>query len=140
MVLPMVAYHPFEGTVNDLSERPRIQRSLGPTKSILLLDNHGPLVAARSVEAAFATMYNVTRACAYQQRAMAAVGGDVTRLKVPAPRDLASMAERARLDAAMDAGQDEYDDGAGVNGSDELVFRAAARAVESLHGAEHIYS
>ena len=46
-MLNEVATHPFEGTANDTSERPRLQRSLGPDKRILLMDNHGPCTCGR---------------------------------------------------------------------------------------------
>jgi adducin len=125
-----IAYHPFEGTANDLSEQDRIEASLGQHKNILLLENHGPLVLGSSVEMAFSLMYSVCRACTYQQKALAAVGGDVNQLLVPSQRSLNDMRDRARLDRGR--GQ-SFKDG-GEAGSHALMFRAMARLVEDKAG------
>ena len=90
-MLPTMAYHPFEGTANDMGEQQRLQRNIGPTKKILMLDNHGPLTLGKSIDEAFYLMYNVCRAASYQQKALAAVGGDVEKLYVPEQAALAAM-------------------------------------------------
>jgi len=130
-ILPLVAYHPFEGTANDMSEQPRIQSNLGPRKRILILDNHGPLTLGRTVDEAFTLMYGVCRSCSYQQKAMAAVGGDLSKLSIPTQKELEDMSSRAKMQ--------KYKDGKGVDSSSELVFRAMARVAEDYYGASNIY-
>ena len=75
-----ISYHPFEGTANDIEERPRLAKSLGPTNAILLLENHGPLIASPNLYHAFAGMFMITRACTYQIQALSSVGGDISKL------------------------------------------------------------
>ena len=149
-VLPQVAYHPFEGTANDMSEIPRLQQNIGHHKKILLLDNHGPLTLGTTIDEAFALMFNVCRASSYQQKAMAAVGGNLDRLYLPDETKLAAMYERGRNNTRMKeaekgggsgggGGDGDYEEGAGANPSDELMFRALCRVVEDKYGAEKIY-
>jgi len=60
-----VAYHDFEGVTTDLSEQPHLVSSLG-TKPVLILRNHGLLVACPSVPEAFSTYWTLQRACEIQ--------------------------------------------------------------------------
>src|SRR3970282_2460928 len=60
-----VAYHDFEGVTTDLSEQARLVQSLGG-KSVLILRNHGLLVACPSVPQAFLTYWGLQRACEIQ--------------------------------------------------------------------------
>jgi len=60
-----VAYHDFEGVTTDVAEQPRLVRSLG-AKPILILRNHGLLVACPSVPLAFRTYWALQRACEIQ--------------------------------------------------------------------------
>src|SRR6185503_15382143 len=60
-----VAYHDFEGISTDVDERPRLVRSLG-NKPVLLLRNHGLLVAGGSVTEAYQTYWTLQRACEIQ--------------------------------------------------------------------------
>lgn len=60
-----VAYHDFEGITTDTAEQGRLVRSLGD-KEVLILRNHGLLVAGSHVPAAFATMWCLQRACEVQ--------------------------------------------------------------------------
>lgn len=60
-----VAYHDFEGITTNLEEGPRLVASLG-NKDILILRNHGLLVTADSVPAAFQTHFHLQRACEVQ--------------------------------------------------------------------------
>ena len=60
-----VAYHDFEGVTTDLSEQPRLVRSLGD-KAILILRNHGLLVACPSISQAYLTYWALQRACEIQ--------------------------------------------------------------------------
>ena len=60
-----VAYHEFEGVTTDMGEQPRLVRSLG-AKPVLILRNHGLLVACPSVPEAFSTYWTLQRACEIQ--------------------------------------------------------------------------
>ncbi|HJS36754.1 MAG TPA: class II aldolase/adducin family protein [Burkholderiales bacterium] len=60
-----VAYHDFEGVTTDAAEQPRLVRSLGD-KAILILRNHGLLVACPSVPQAYLTYWGLQRACEIQ--------------------------------------------------------------------------
>lgn len=60
-----VAYHEFEGITTDLGEQERIVSSLGD-KEVLILRNHGLLVAGPHIPHAFATMWCLQRACEVQ--------------------------------------------------------------------------
>lgn len=66
----MVGYHDFEGIVLDLEERSRLVENLGD-KPVLILRNHGLLVAAPSIPVGFSMMWIVIDACEAQLRAMA---------------------------------------------------------------------
>ncbi|HUJ87509.1 MAG TPA: class II aldolase/adducin family protein [Burkholderiales bacterium] len=60
-----VAYHDFEGVTTDVAEQPRLVKSLG-AKPILILRNHGLLVACPSIPLAFRTYWALQRACEIQ--------------------------------------------------------------------------
>ena len=60
-----VAYHDFEGVTTDTGEQPRLVKSLG-SKSILILRNHGLLVACGSIAEAFMVYWTLQRACEIQ--------------------------------------------------------------------------
>jgi ribulose-5-phosphate 4-epimerase/fuculose-1-phosphate aldolase len=81
-----VAYHDYEGPALDLGERERLVADLGE-RSVMILRNHGLLVAAPSVAEAFNLMYWLERACQAQLDAMACN----TELTLPPPE----IAERA---------------------------------------------
>ena len=60
-----VAYHDFEGVTTDAAEQPRLVKSLG-AKPILILRNHGLLVACPGIPLAFRTYWALQRACEIQ--------------------------------------------------------------------------
>lgn len=60
-----VAYHDFEGITVHTDEQPRLVKSLGD-KRVLILRNHGLLVCHHSVPAAFRLMWTLQRACEAQ--------------------------------------------------------------------------
>jgi ribulose-5-phosphate 4-epimerase/fuculose-1-phosphate aldolase len=60
-----VAYHDFEGVTTDTGEQPRLVNSLG-SKPVLILRNHGLLVACPSLPEAFSTYWTLQRACEIQ--------------------------------------------------------------------------
>lgn len=68
-----VAYHDFEGVTTDVAEQPRLVKSLG-SKPILILRNHGLLVACPSIPLALRTYWALQRACEIQAAADAMQG------------------------------------------------------------------
>ena len=68
-----VAYHDFEGVTTDSAEQPRLVASLG-AKPILILRNHGLLVACPSIPEAFTTYWTLQRACEIQATTDAMAG------------------------------------------------------------------
>ncbi len=92
----MVAYHDYEGVTTDLAEQPRLVQSLGD-KPILILRNHGLLVACPGIPQAYMTYWTLQRACEIQVATDAMRGDNVA---VP-QRVLDDMPERT---AAFRAG------------------------------------
>jgi ribulose-5-phosphate 4-epimerase/fuculose-1-phosphate aldolase len=74
-----VAYHEFEGVTTDLSEQERLVKSLG-AKRVLILRNHGLLVACPGISEAFITYWTLQRACEIQA-ATDAMSGDNLAVK-----------------------------------------------------------
>jgi ribulose-5-phosphate 4-epimerase/fuculose-1-phosphate aldolase len=68
-----IAYHDFEGVTTSTDEQPRLVASLGH-KPVLILRNHGLLVAEASVPAMFYWYYVLQRACHVQALAHAMPG------------------------------------------------------------------
>jgi ribulose-5-phosphate 4-epimerase/fuculose-1-phosphate aldolase len=60
-----VAYHEFEGVTTDAAEQARLVKSLG-SKGVLILRNHGLMVACPSIPEAFTTYWTLQRACEIQ--------------------------------------------------------------------------
>ncbi len=69
-----VAYHEFEGVTTDTAEQSRLVASLG-RKTVLILRNHGLLVACPGIPEAFTTYWTLQRACEIQA-ATDAMAGD----------------------------------------------------------------
>jgi ribulose-5-phosphate 4-epimerase/fuculose-1-phosphate aldolase len=65
-----VAFHPYEGVSDDLSERDRMARNLGE-KNCLILQNHGLLTVGRDISEAFMRMYWLNQACRVQIKLLA---------------------------------------------------------------------
>ena len=65
LLYDQVAYHDFEGITTDPQECTRLVSSIGQ-KNILILRNHGLLVAGADVPSAFQTMWTVQRGCEIQ--------------------------------------------------------------------------
>jgi len=61
----LVAYHDFEGVTTDVAEQPRLLKSLGD-KPILILRNHGLLVAGSGIAEAYLRYWVLQRACEIQ--------------------------------------------------------------------------
>ena len=65
-----VAYHDSEGLALDLDERTRLVRDLGD-KAVMILRNHGTLVAGNSVAQTFSMMWHLEKAMQAQIDALA---------------------------------------------------------------------
>jgi ribulose-5-phosphate 4-epimerase/fuculose-1-phosphate aldolase len=71
-----IGYHAYEGLATELEERERLVRDLGDG-AVLILRNHGLLVAGATVPQAFSMMFHLEKACDAQLAAMA-TGGELT--------------------------------------------------------------
>jgi ribulose-5-phosphate 4-epimerase/fuculose-1-phosphate aldolase len=69
-ILPSLGYHGYEGVALRDDEKPRLQKSLGDNR-FLILRNHGLLVVGRTVPDAFLSMYIFENACRIQIDALA---------------------------------------------------------------------
>ena len=103
-------------------------KALGPKNKVMILLNHGPLTGGETIGEAFTLMYAVTRACEYQQMALAAVGGDLSKINIPTPSQIDGMVKRATMNPVKME----------VNQAD-LMFEAFRREMEDKYGAENIY-
>ncbi len=65
VVLPMLAYHDYEGIALHAEEKPRLQANLGHANA-LILRNHGLLTVGRTIADAFLNMYFLESACKIQ--------------------------------------------------------------------------
>ena len=70
-----ISYHDFEGFNFEMDERDRLAASMGQGK-LMILRNHGLLVAGQSIRGAFTLMYDLERACKIQVGAMS-TGGQI---------------------------------------------------------------
>ena len=72
----MVAYHDYEGVTTDPAEQPRLVQSLGD-KPILILRNHGLLVACPGIPEAYMIYWTLQRACEIQAATAGMRGDDI---------------------------------------------------------------
>ena len=87
----LVYYEVYDGVLADESEGERMAEVLGD-KRVLLLRNHGALIATDSIAKAYLDLYQLERACMYQL--LATAGGGTMAL---IPEDIAAeMGELAR--------------------------------------------
>ena len=73
-----IAYHDYEGKSDDIDERSRLVRDLGPHNA-MILRNHGLLACGSTVGRAYKTMMNLEKSCKIQLAAMSS-GGTLIRL------------------------------------------------------------
>ncbi len=66
-----IAYHNFEGVTVYEEEKPRLIKSLG-NKKLMILRNHGLLTIGKSIPEAFMYMWRLNRACEIQLAAISA--------------------------------------------------------------------
>ena len=136
-----LSYHPFEGSANDLSEQPRLLKNLGPTNKMLMLEDHGPIVAGLTIEEAFHGMYFLTRACKYQVKALSAAGGDLSKINMPDDTTMSEMVKRMdKFDEAPIGTKDNASSGEATHDTTGLMFAYARRTAEKHFGASSIYN
>lgn len=85
----MVAYHDSEGFATDLNERDRLARDLGD-KPVLVLRNHGVLIAGYTIGQTFSMMWHLEKAMQAQLDALA-TGRPIT---VPSNKVAEGIAQR----------------------------------------------
>ena len=71
IVLPLLAYHGYEGVALNHDERERLVADLGD-KSLMMLRNHGTLGVGATAAEAWTLMFFLERACAQQIAALSA--------------------------------------------------------------------
>ncbi len=92
-----LAYHGYEGIALDLDERDRLVLDLGEHRA-MILQNHGLLVAGRTIPEAFSNIYYLERACQAQVAALA--GG--TELVLPPEAVRLHTAEQFEREGMLD--------------------------------------
>ncbi|MBL8382689.1 MAG: class II aldolase/adducin family protein [Burkholderiales bacterium] len=97
-----VAYHDSEGFALDLDERQRLALDLGD-KPVMLLRNHGTLVAGETVGQAFSMMWHLEKAMQAQVDALASG----KKLTMPSEKVARAIAKRAFTNAKVE----EYEEG-----------------------------
>ena len=95
-----IGYHDYEGLATDFDECDHIVKNLG-THPAMIMRNHGLLVAAPSIPAAFEMMYYLEQACRIQLQAMA--GG--RPLHIPSPEVCEHTARQHAITGMMPKGQ-----------------------------------
>ena len=98
-----IAYHDFGGFEFDMDMRAPLVRDLGD-KNIALLRNHGSLVCAASIGAAFVAHHNLEFACQAQLAAM--TGGAELVLIAPEVRERIAKQTAANKDRLSGGGKD----------------------------------
>jgi ribulose-5-phosphate 4-epimerase/fuculose-1-phosphate aldolase len=104
MLHQRVAYHDFEGITLHADEGPRVVRSIGACRAVVLR-NHGLLAWGESVPLAFAYLWTLQRACEIQL-AGAALGPTIA---VSEAIQIKASAEALQFDPAYGGGQDAFD-------------------------------
>ena len=97
-----IAVHAYEGVAINLSERERLVRDLAD-KSVMILRNHGTLVACPTTGQAFVTMFLLEKAARAQLRAMAC--NSKLALAAPAAIDITAQFGRSGAGGAEYAWQ-----------------------------------
>ncbi len=99
-----LAWHDFEGITVREEEGVRLLENLG-NKRILMLKNHGPVVLAKTLPAAFLTYWTLQRACEHQIATMQ------NGKPVIVPEEVIAVHQRDRIQAAIpgNPGQPEFD-------------------------------
>ena len=110
----MVAYHDFEGITVHMEEGPRVLKSIG-NKRAVILRNHGLLSWGSTLPEAFAILWTLQRACEIQMATLS------MGQPLPVPEAVAAKCTRDSLQF------DQKHGGAGVD-----VFDALTRQVDRI--------
>ena len=110
----MVAYHDFEGITVHMEEGPRVLKSIG-NKRAVILRNHGLLSWGSTLPEAFAILWTLQRACEIQMATLS------MGQPLPVPEAVAAKCTRDSLQF------DQQHGGAGVD-----VFDALTRQVDRI--------
>ncbi|XP_076812159.1 alpha-adducin-like isoform X1 [Clavelina lepadiformis] len=76
LIVGDVSYHNYHGILVDQKEKKAIQKHLGPTNKVMILQNHGLVACGETVEEAFHYLYFTMMACSIQMKAMSCVKPD----------------------------------------------------------------
>ena len=66
IMMGFIGYHDYEGVADNLDERARIARDLGPEGRVIVLRNHGALSVGHTIAEAFVWMHRFETACRFQ--------------------------------------------------------------------------
>lgn len=100
ILMGRIAYHDFEGIATREDEQSRLLANLGD-KRVMILRNHGLLVAARSVAEAFFLMNTLEQACQIQVAAFAA-GPSVCQITAESIAETQQLIERSNNNFSRD--------------------------------------
>jgi len=101
VILPMLAYHDYEGLAVRDDEKKRLQANLG-SKQAMILRNHGLLTVGSSMAAAFLLMFTLERACQIQIAAQAGGGSlETIRRHILEGTELAVTKATGGMDASV---------------------------------------
>jgi ribulose-5-phosphate 4-epimerase/fuculose-1-phosphate aldolase len=103
MLHQRVAYHDFEGITLHAEEGPRVVRSVGQCRAVILR-NHGLLAWGETIPLAFAYLWTLQRACEIQ---VAGAGLGPT-IPVSAAIQIKASAQALQFDPAYGGGQDVF--------------------------------
>ena len=146
-------------------------KSMGCEARSVLLENHGPLCCGETLavlaipssmhshidgrlQEAFSSMYNLTRACTYQIKALSAVGGDLSRFTDAAYCSVLNYVSRLHLPSDDEAKRmqkcdarttgkkskapvEQNPDKADTLAGREIMWRRWVRAIETRDGANN---
>ncbi|XP_036402085.1 gamma-adducin-like isoform X3 [Megalops cyprinoides] len=75
LILGDIAYHNYQGCLDEQEQRAELQKALGPSIKVLVLRNHGVVALGETIEEAFHYIYNAQLACEIQVNALSCAGG-----------------------------------------------------------------
>uniref|UniRef100_A0AC35U629 Aldolase_II domain-containing protein n=1 Tax=Rhabditophanes sp. KR3021 TaxID=114890 RepID=A0AC35U629_9BILA len=82
MIIGDVAYHEYEGIINNKEEKERMISDLS-NKKVMLLKNHGFVCCGESIAEALFLTFHLIIACETQIKIMAAAGGNIESIVIP---------------------------------------------------------
>ncbi|GFU60463.1 protein hu-li tai shao [Nephila pilipes] len=106
-----VSYHDYNGILVDTQEREQIARDLGPVNKVMILRNHGVIVAGETIEEALFYLQNLVLACEAQVRLMPIGLDNIQVMSNEAKQKVRSIItlNHANVTGKPDGGEDEKD-------------------------------